>query len=128
MTNYANYPSHTFHNNSCVICFNHGGYAWCILSNSQKKYLVESAYLDDSYRVDIKLDGKVYELSVNEFKKWVTMDEIDVSKERKVSYEVDEICPECGKKLVKRVARKGKNAGEEFIGCSGFPSCNYIKR
>ena len=33
-----------------------------------------------------------------------------------------EVCPECGKPLVKRLGRYG-----EFIGCSGFPSCRYIK-
>lgn len=32
------------------------------------------------------------------------------------------ICPRCGKELVKR---KGKNG--DFIGCSGFPKCRFIK-
>lgn len=34
-------------------------------------------------------------------------------------------CPRCGKPLVSRVARKGKNAGAQFWGCSGFPQCRY---
>lgn len=33
-----------------------------------------------------------------------------------------ENCPICGRPLVKRVGRFG-----EFIGCSGFPECHYIK-
>lgn len=34
-------------------------------------------------------------------------------------------CPRCGKPLVQRVARKGKNPGARFWGCSGFPACRY---
>ena len=36
-------------------------------------------------------------------------------------------CPKCGKPLVQRTAKKGNNAGNSFLGCSGFPSCRYIK-
>ncbi len=32
-------------------------------------------------------------------------------------------CPTCGGKMVLRTARKGKNAGQQFWGCSGFPKC-----
>ncbi len=35
----------------------------------------------------------------------------------------DEICPECGKPLVVRKSRYG-----EFLACSGFPKCRYIKK
>ena len=34
-----------------------------------------------------------------------------------------EICPECGKELV---IRKGKYG--EFVACSGYPECKYIKK
>jgi DNA topoisomerase-1 len=33
-----------------------------------------------------------------------------------------EICPQCGRPLVRRQSRYG-----EFVGCSGYPSCRYIK-
>jgi len=33
------------------------------------------------------------------------------------------ICPRCNSPMVKRVARKGSNAGQEFWGCSEFPRC-----
>ncbi len=33
------------------------------------------------------------------------------------------VCPKCGKKMKKRIARQGKNAGKEFLGCIGFPKC-----
>ena len=32
-------------------------------------------------------------------------------------------CPLCGKPLVVRTARKGKRAGSQFLGCSGYPNC-----
>lgn len=34
-----------------------------------------------------------------------------------------ESCPECGKELVMRKSKFG-----EFVGCSGYPKCKYIKR
>lgn len=33
------------------------------------------------------------------------------------------ICPKCGSKMVLRKAKKGVNAGNEFLGCSRYPSC-----
>ena len=32
-------------------------------------------------------------------------------------------CPECGSPMIRRVARKGLNAGTAFFGCSRFPVC-----
>jgi DNA topoisomerase-1 len=37
--------------------------------------------------------------------------------------ELDEICPNDGAKLVRRQGRFG-----EFVSCSNYPKCNYIKR
>lgn len=34
-------------------------------------------------------------------------------------------CPKCDSKLVNRVAKKGPNKGNEFLGCSSFPKCRY---
>jgi len=34
-------------------------------------------------------------------------------------------CPKCGAKLLLRTARKGPNAGNQFYGCSRWPSCHY---
>ena len=36
------------------------------------------------------------------------------------------VCPLCGRKLVIRTARRGKNAGNQFYGCSGYPYCKFI--
>jgi hypothetical protein len=35
-------------------------------------------------------------------------------------------CPECDGTLVKRVAKRGKKAGNQFYGCSNFPKCRYV--
>jgi len=32
-------------------------------------------------------------------------------------------CPKCGKAMVLRTAKKGANAGSQFWGCLGYPSC-----
>lgn len=32
-------------------------------------------------------------------------------------------CPRCGASMIPRVARKGANAGQKFLGCSTFPRC-----
>lgn len=39
----------------------------------------------------------------------------------------DTTCPKCGSRLVRRTARQGKNAGQTFLGCSGFPKCRYTR-
>jgi len=35
----------------------------------------------------------------------------------------EQVCPKCGSLMVKRKARKGKYAGNEFYGCSTYPKC-----
>ena len=37
------------------------------------------------------------------------------------------LCPKCGGKMVERVARRGKNAGNTFWGCSNFPQCRFTR-
>ena len=34
------------------------------------------------------------------------------------------LCPTCHSRMVIRTARKGKNTGNSFWGCSNFPNCN----
>ncbi len=43
--------------------------------------------------------------------------------EKKAPEETGEICPECGSPLVKRKGRYG-----EFVACSNYPTCKYIKK
>lgn len=34
-------------------------------------------------------------------------------------------CPRCGNELTQRVAKRGPNAGNTFLGCTNFPTCRY---
>jgi predicted RNA-binding Zn-ribbon protein involved in translation (DUF1610 family) len=34
-------------------------------------------------------------------------------------------CPRCGSALILRTARKGRNRGSQFWGCTAWPSCGY---
>ena len=43
--------------------------------------------------------------------------------EKKEAEETGEMCPECGNPLVKRQGRYG-----EFVACSNYPECKYIKK
>jgi four helix bundle suffix protein len=35
-------------------------------------------------------------------------------------------CPQCGKAMVLRMAKTGKNAGKQFWGCTGYPDCKGV--
>lgn len=37
------------------------------------------------------------------------------------------ICHQCGEVMVMRQARSGKNAGQQFWGCSAFPKCRGVR-
>lgn len=37
-------------------------------------------------------------------------------------------CPQCGKPMVLRTAKTGRNAGQPFWGCSGYPQCKGTER
>lgn len=50
--------------------------------------------------------------------------EIEETVQRKdvTSQEIDEDCPECGKKLQLKLGKRGN-----FVGCSGYPDCSYTR-
>ncbi|MBX5450296.1 MAG: type I DNA topoisomerase [Thermogemmatispora sp.] len=54
------------------------------------------------------------------FKEMVARAEAEMDRVQKPVEELDELCPECGRKLVIRSGRFGR-----FISCSGFPECRY---
>jgi restriction system protein len=37
-------------------------------------------------------------------------------------------CPKCGSSMVLRTSNRGKNAGNQFWGCSGYPQCRVVQR
>ncbi len=56
------------------------------------------------------------------FKKLVEDKEKNVSRKDVTQEPLDENCPKCGKQLSIRLGRRGR-----FIGCSGFPECDYTR-
>ena len=40
--------------------------------------------------------------------------------------ELEPLCPICSREMIKRTARKGKNAGNTFWGCSQYPNCRGV--
>lgn len=41
--------------------------------------------------------------------------------------EQSSVCPKCSSDLVRRVAKKGKHKGAEFLACSAYPKCRYVE-
>ena len=56
------------------------------------------------------------------FKKLVDDIEQNVARKDVTQEATDETCPKCGKPLTIRLGRRGR-----FIGCSGFPDCDYTR-
>ncbi len=44
-----------------------------------------------------------------------------------LAHTVNKQCPSCGSDMVKRVAKKGPNVGNQFWGCSSFPKCRAVE-
>ncbi|ALG67588.2 NERD domain-containing protein [Beggiatoa leptomitoformis] len=53
-----------------------------------------------------------------------TQKHVDALKKR---FESTDICPQCGAKLTLRTAKTGSHRGQQFLGCSRYPTCRYIK-
>lgn len=56
------------------------------------------------------------------FKDLVDDKEKSVSRKEVTQEEMDEACPQCGKPLAIRLGRRGR-----FIGCTGYPDCDYTR-
>jgi len=56
------------------------------------------------------------------FKKLVTTTEKNVKREDVTHEALDEACPKCGKPLSIRLGKRGR-----FVGCSGYPECDYTR-
>jgi len=56
------------------------------------------------------------------FKKLVVDKEKSVTRAEVTQEAMDEDCPKCGKQLSVRLGRRGS-----FVGCSGFPECDYTR-
>lgn len=77
-------------------------------------------------RLDLISEGKrVWYQEINEFyNKFMPLLEFANENMEKIYPKIlDDLCPECGKNLVIRRGPYG-----EFVACSGFPSCRYIRK
>jgi|SRR5690554_238759 len=74
---------------------------------------------------DIAKGEKIWHVELREFYDYFIpmLDYANKNMEKLPPKYIDENCPECGKQLVIRNGRYG-----EFIGCSGYPDCKYIKK
>jgi DNA topoisomerase-1 len=52
-----------------------------------------------------------------------TIRKLTQKQQQKPAVPLDEVCPKCGRQLVLRTGRYG-----EFVSCSGYPKCKYIKQ
>lgn len=44
----------------------------------------------------------------------------------KVADDDSKVCPDCGKEMVLREAKRGPNKGQQFWGCYGYPECKGV--
>ncbi|GBC59227.1 hypothetical protein DENIS_0163 [Desulfonema ishimotonii] len=71
-------------------------------------------------------DLSALEQSLNKLKS-ISVSNKEHVRNLKKRYSDNKICPKCGSALVQRVAKSGPFAGNEFLGCSGYPKCKYIR-
>ena len=79
-----------------------------------KKILTDSDFIKISSKIENHINKSYFS----------THEHIRSIKERRSS---TTICPNCGAKLVERVAKTGPMAGKKFLGCSRFPKCRFTR-
>ena len=87
-------------------------------------YQIIKSRIDNNVQHIIDVLGK--ETKYNYITKmYVTENNIEEASNNNIQTEIT--CPKCNKGiLVKRVASKGKNKGNEFYACNQFPKCKNI--
>ena len=70
------------------------------------------------------IDGKKLMVMLREVQR---PHQVEIEEETTANPIIEPECPKCGARMVKRIARQGKNAGKEFWGCSAYPSCTGAK-
>ena len=51
----------------------------------------------------------------------------DIRLDARAKQEDGPVCPDCGRPMTRRVARRGANKGREFWGCTGYPECTGLR-
>ena len=78
----------------------------------------------------IDLSEMIEVLSASKEEKHSSFEEqIEAAKDEKqaAADEVAPLCPICNSDMIKRTAKKGRNAGNSFWGCSQFPNCRGVE-
>ena len=114
MTNHSYFPTWRC-NTGFTIEYGEYQYSWSPDTAKQRKYVRESTYID-IYR-DL---GKWF--TVEEFKTFCIDENYSVAMKEYEEKMKDNVCPECGAKLVKRQTYNGA-----FWGCSNYSKtkCSY---
>ncbi|WP_414828398.1 DUF2034 domain-containing protein [Alteromonas sp. H39] len=91
-------------------------------SNADKVIVLSSGRFTPQ-AIDFASDKPIVLVDGNELLSFIH----DVQTEPKVETTKQTDCPRCGSELVERQAKRGPNAGNIFLGCSGFPKCCYTE-
>lgn len=94
-------------------------------SSAKSVYIVSSGYFTKE-AINFAANQPVTLIDGNELVSLISEVQATFKAETVVQTNDAEKCPKCDSELVKRVAKKGTNKGNEFLGCSSFPKCRYI--
>lgn len=103
-----------------------------IIADLLKEYFPEIIDINFTAQLEDKLDqvesGEISRLKVlsefyTPFKARLDVAQKEMKKIEIRDEETDEVCPNCGKNLVKKMGRYG-----QFLACPGFPECRYTKQ
>ena len=111
MTNYENFPKHR--NNGIVIKFKEYQFSWSENNARQRKYLLESGYLNKAIEVYVWENDTTY-TKIEDFKEYLS------------NKKDDGTCPLCGKPLV--IRKSHADYMNIFLCCSGWPECKFTKK
>ena len=91
--------------------------------NEKKENRGNIVYLDVPYekKEEAKALGAKWDKKV---RKWYITQNMREQKKGETMYP-KRFCPKCKAELVIKIAKKGKNQGTKFYGCSNYPDCKY---
>ena len=98
-----------------------------VLDRGYTKYIKSKSTVlfsdTEVYKIINKIEAKQFERGFKTNREHVK----NLKKTHKKVVTPSNCCPKCGSQLVERVAKKGVNAGNTFLGCSNFPKCRFVK-
>ena len=84
--------------------------------------VIEAGRLSRSLKTNLQHNKHVKEtVAGKQVTEKVELEPVTIDKEAS-----EPVCAKCGSAMVLREAKKGKNAGNQFWGCTGFPKCREM--